>query len=275
MQELPQAVIRANQHNDRSSAGARVTPDSPESTKGWLQAIRRDWDARAKENPRAYINWPEFADDDDAFFASGRQDYEKYVPPFLEKMEFDPRGKVALEIGCGIGRIAKWMSADFGKYIGVDVSPEMVQKASSYGFANAEFRAVSGVDLACIASESVDFVLSFAVFQHVPDKNAIFNYIAETARVLRHGGIFRLHMKGLWSVSLGQLALEAGYTQKGGAANTGRSRWPFIRVRHLDTWQGHSIRPAEAKAKCEALGLKVVEVEAPWTPMMWVGGRKE
>ncbi|HKS80027.1 MAG TPA: methyltransferase domain-containing protein [Candidatus Acidoferrales bacterium] len=252
-----------------------MTPESRDATKGWLQAIRRDWDARAKENPRAYINWPEFADNDDAFFASGRQDYEKYVPPFLKKTEFDPRGKVALEIGCGIGRLAKWMSADFGKYIGVDVSPEMVRKASSYGFANAEFQAASGGDLARIASESVDFVFSFAVFQHVPDKDAIFNYFAETARVLRRGGIFRLHMKGLWSLTFGGLALEAGYIQKGGAANTGRSRWPFIRVRNLDTWQGQSIRPGEAKAKCEETGLEVVDVEAAWTPMMWVGGRKK
>jgi SAM-dependent methyltransferase len=252
-----------------------VKPESEPTAKNWLQEIRRDWDARAKENPRAYINWPEFADDDDAFFASGLQDYEKYVPPFLKKMQVDPRGATVLEIGCGIGRIARWMSRDFGQYIGVDVSPEMVAKASSYGIANARFQAVSGGDLVGIASESVDFVFSFAVFQHVPDKNAIFNYFVETARVLRPGGIFRLHMKGLWSASLGRFALEAGYTQKGGAANTGRSTFPFLRVRRLDTWQGHSIRPSEAVAKCESLGLEVLDVEAPWTTMMWVGGRKK
>src|SRR5579862_7656410 len=103
----------------RQRSGEIVMPDSPTSSKDWLQAIRSDWDARAKENPRAYINWPEFADDDEAFFASGLQDYERYVPTFLKKMQFEPRGKAALEIGCGIGRIARWMSRDFGKYIGV------------------------------------------------------------------------------------------------------------------------------------------------------------
>jgi SAM-dependent methyltransferase len=247
---------------------------TPTPAKDWLQAIRRDWDARAKKNPRAYINWPEIADNEEAFFASGKQDYEQYVPPFLKKMQFDPRGKLALEIGCGIGRIARWMSAEFGGYIGVDVSPEMVRTASSFGFPNAKFYAVSGGDLGGIDGESVDFVFSFAVFQHVPDKSAIFNYFAETARVLRSGGIFRLHMKGLWSVALGRLALEAGYSQKGGAANTGRSRLPFLRFRYLDTWQGRSIRPSEAVARCESLGLEVLDVEAAWTTMMWVGGRK-
>lgn len=49
---------------------------------------------------------------------------------------------------------------------------------------------------------------------------------------------------------------------------------PFVRVRYLDTWQGRSIRPQEALAKCQALGLEVVETEDAWTTMMWIGGRK-
>ncbi len=248
------------------------TPDS--SKKGWLQAIRRDWDARAKENPRAYINWPEIADNEDAFFASGRRDYERYVPPFLKKMEFDPRGKVALEIGCGIGRIGRWMAADFGRYIGVDVSPEMIRKASSYKIPNAKFQAVSGGDLTGIEDASVDFVFSFAVFQHVPDQDAIFNYFAETARVLRPAGVFRLHMKGLWTVTLGRLAVEAGFSQKQKWLDAGFHHVPIVRLRYLDTWQGRSIRPAKAIARCESLGLTVHDVQDAWTSMMWVGGRK-
>ena len=125
-----------------------------------------------------------------------------------------PREKTALEIGCGIGRIARWMSQDFAQYIGVDVSPEMIRKASSYNLPRAHFQAVSGGDLAGIPNASVDFVWSFAVFQHVPDKHAIFNYFQEAARVLRPGGIFRLHMKGLWTLPLGRLMLEAGFPDR-------------------------------------------------------------
>lgn len=138
-----------------------------------LGAIRRDWDKRAKEDARHYINWPYVPNEEGAFFESGRVDYERFVTSFLRKMRFDPRGKAALEIGCGIGRIARWMSQDFATYTGVDVSPEMVRKASGYGIPNATFRAVSGGDLCEIASASVDFVFSFAVFQHVPEKAAI------------------------------------------------------------------------------------------------------
>lgn len=249
--------------------------ETPTSTHDWLAAIRRDWDIRARENARAYINWPDIANEEGAFFISGRCDYERYVKPFFKKMQFEPRDKTGLEIGCGIGRIARWMAADFEQYIGVDVSPEMVRKAISYEIPRATFQAVSGADLKGIPTGSVDFVLSFAVFQHVPDKAAIFNYFAETARVLRHGGIFRLHMKGLWTATVGRFAIEAGFSNNERLVKAGLTCVPFVRLRHLDTWQGLSIRPGEAVEKCESLGLEVLDLEDEWTTMMWVGGRKK
>ena len=109
-------------HGRESLTVDDMPTESTTPEKGWLSRIRREWDARARENARAYINWPDIANEEGAFFTSGRRDYECYVTPFLKKMQVDPKGKVALEIGCGIGRIARWMAADFGHYIGVDVS---------------------------------------------------------------------------------------------------------------------------------------------------------
>ena len=241
----------------------------------WLEAIRRDWDARAREDPRAYINWPDVPNEEGAFFESGGVDYSRFVSPFLGRMKFDPRGKVAVEIGCGIGRIARYMAAEFEQYIGVDVSPEMISKASAYHLPRAKFLVVSGGDLAPLADACADFVFSFAVFQHVPDKDAIFNYFAETARVLRPGGLFRLQMKGLWALRLGSLAVEAGFSNRAWLTKAHLTRIPFVRMRHLDTWQGHSIRPAEAIRQCELHGLEVLDTEGEWTTMMWIGGRKK
>lgn len=261
------------------SARSKPTEEEPPEgsgapAAGWLKEIRRDWDERARENARAYINWPDVANEEEAFFQSGRTDYERYIIPFLRKIQFDPAGRTALEIGCGIGRLARWAAADFGRYIGVDVSPEMVQKAASFGIPRTEFQAVSGGDLSGVADASVDFVYSFAVFQHVPDKAAILNYFAETCRVLKPGGIFRLHMKGLWSLPVGRWMIEAGVTENSRQKKTTHWKMPFVRVRYLDTWQGRSIRPGEAIEKCLSLGLEVTDVEDPWTTMMWIGGRK-
>jgi len=72
-----------------------MTNASPNTEKSWLDAIRRDWDTRARENARAYINWPDVPNEEDAFFASGKTDYDLYVTPFLKKMSLDPRSLVA------------------------------------------------------------------------------------------------------------------------------------------------------------------------------------
>lgn len=249
-------------------------PDSAPHSPGWLERMRRDWDARARENPRAYINWPSVPNEEDAFFASGRADYAKYVTPFLQEMNFDPRGKHALEIGCGIGRLAHCFADDFAHYTGVDVSPEMVAKAQAFKLPRAEFHAVSGGGLGGLPDASVDFIFSFAVFQHVPDRAAIVNYFRETARVLRPGGLFRLHMKGLWTAQLGSLLLEAGYSLHPRLIQRGWRRVPFLRLRHLDTWQGISFTLPEARRLCAELRLDLLDIEDPWTIMQWIGGRK-
>ncbi len=250
-------------------------PDSSQKPLRWLERMRRDWDARARENARAYINWPDVPNEEEAFFASGRADYARYVSPFLQKMNFDPRAKHVLEIGCGIGRLARCFVDEFAQYTGVDVSPEMIAKAQAFHLPRAAFRAVSGSGLDGIADASVDFIFSFAVFQHVPDHAAILNYFREAARVLRPGGLFRLHMKGLWTAQCASLLLEAGYSLNPRLLRRGWSRVPFLRVRHLDTWQGISIPLPEARRECVALGLQVLDVADPWTIMMWVGGKKK
>lgn len=246
----------------------------PPHTPGWQERMQRDWDARARENPRAYINWPQVPNEQQAFLASGRADYAAFVTPFLQKMNFDPRGKRMLEIGCGIGRLAHCFVRDFAHYTGVDVSPEMIAQARAAQIPRAEFHSVSGGGLEQIPGASMDFVFSFAVFQHVPDRAAILNYVRETARVLRPGGLFRLHMKGLWTARAGSLLLESGYSLNPRFQRRGLRRLPFLRLRHLDTWQGISLPLPQVRRACMSAGLEVLDVTDPWTIMMWIGGRK-
>ena len=164
------------------------------------------------------------------------------------------------------------MVGDFGQYIGVDVSPQMVRMASAYQIPRASFHAVSGADLRCIPDVSIDFVFSFAVFQHVPDLGAIYSDSFPKRHASCGGGVFRLQTKGLWSLVLGNVAIEAGLSPK---PRLGPVRFPFARVRHLDTWQGRALAPPTAVRECGARGLKVDETEGKWTVLMWLGGHKE
>ena len=52
-----------------------------------------------------------------------------------------------------------------------------------------------GRTLTGIPDESLDLVVSFQVLQHIPDKEVIRDYIADSFRALRPGGYARLHVK--------------------------------------------------------------------------------
>ena len=45
--------------------------------------------------------------------------------------------------------------------------------------------------------EKFDFVYSYAVFQHIPSREVVFNYLREARRVLKTGGILRCQINGL------------------------------------------------------------------------------
>jgi SAM-dependent methyltransferase len=96
---------------------------------------------------------------------------------------------VILEIGCGIGRVGQVLAPLCKRWIGCDVSPNMLgfarQRLAS--FDNVELVEVSGFDLSSIPSNSIDLVYCTVVFMHLDEWDR-YNYILEAARVLRTGG---------------------------------------------------------------------------------------
>ena len=105
----------------------------------------------------------------------------------------------ALEIGCGPGRLMKPLSRHFGEIHGVDVSDEMIRLARERlaDIPHAHVHATNGASLAQFADESFDFVYSYAVFQHIPSRDVVLEYMREIRRVLKPGGFFRGQFNGL------------------------------------------------------------------------------
>ena len=102
-----------------------------------------------------------------------------------------------LEIGCGLGRMTHCFSEHFAKVYAVDVSSEMLDQAKAHWehLHNVEWILGNGENFDSIGDESMDFVFSFQVFQHVPSPQAVLNNVRETARVLKKGGIAFLHFR--------------------------------------------------------------------------------
>ena len=162
--------------------------------------MREDWDARAREDANYYVAFGRREQTEDEFFATAKEiatslEWElKRLPPAS-----NPRTRRALEIGCGPGRLMKPLSRHFGEIHGVDVSKEMVRLAQERlrDIPHAHVHPTDGASLAQFADESFDLVYSYAVFQHIPDKQVVLDYLRESWRVLKPAGILRAQFNGL------------------------------------------------------------------------------
>lgn len=100
-------------------------------------------------------------------------------------------GETVLDLGSGAGFdcfLAAKRVGNAGRVIGVDMTPEMLEKARENaragGYENVEFR-LGEIEHIPAADNSVDAVISNCVINLVPDKRAAF---AEAFRVLEPGG---------------------------------------------------------------------------------------
>ena len=100
-------------------------------------------------------------------------------------------GETVLDLGSGAG-FDCFLAADKvgrnGKVIGVDMTPEMVEKARDHAckgnYVNVEFR-LGEIENLPVADNSVDVVISNCVINLSPDKRKVFR---EAFRALRPGG---------------------------------------------------------------------------------------
>ncbi len=64
-------------------------------------------------------------------------------------------------------------------------------------FPNARVYQNNGSDLAMFPDAAFDFAFSFIVFQHIPSKAVIENYVREVRRVLQPGALFKFQVQGV------------------------------------------------------------------------------
>jgi SAM-dependent methyltransferase len=173
--------------------------------------MRRDWDHRARENARHYVvtGQPEWTDEE--FFQSGEVTMQEDILNDLANIcgGKDPKSMSVLEIGCGAGRVTRAFARFFGTVYAVDISREMVKLArrAVADFPTAHVYRNSGKDLGAVRRHwwsrwgigpaiEVDFAFSTMVFQHIPSREIIENYVREVHRLLRPGGLFKFQVQG-------------------------------------------------------------------------------
>lgn len=169
-----------------------------------LERMRQDWDERARQNARHYVNTEKQFWTDEEFFRSGEQTVKEEILTDMTNIcqGKDPQQMRVLEIGCGAGRITRALGNLFGTVYAVDVSGEMIRQARQAlaDMPNVQLFQNNGVDLEVLGPIEVDFAFSMIVFQHIPSRDVIENYVRETGKRLRRGGLFKFQVQGDTSI---------------------------------------------------------------------------
>src|SRR2546423_1088338 len=247
-------------------------------------AMRRDWDERARKDAFHYIaSWRKDWDLP-SFLRSGQEDYARFVQPVLARCNIPCSGSVMIELGCGAGRMSHAFAEHYQQVIAVDLSWEMLRRAREIHATknNILWLNANGLDLTFLASGSGDFVFSYLVLQHLPNEDLVFSYIREMLRVLRPGGAFLFQFNGchkptmnfrgrllwgtvdaLWSAGLSDLSRKTVSMFGWDPATAGRS------------WRGAAISASRIAALVESIGGDVREMPAADTPLAWCCGVKK
>ena len=160
--------------------------------------MRSDWNDRASEDAYYYVAFGRRQQEDREFFQTATG-VIAWLEEEMRRLQGAPETRRALEIGCGPGRLMRPLSAHFAEIHGVDVSDRMIQLAERNltGIPHAHVHATSGADLSTFAGEYFDFVYSYAVFQHIPSREVVIQYLREASRVLKVNGILSCQINGL------------------------------------------------------------------------------
>lgn len=216
-----------------------------------LETMRADWDKRARENARHYVQDATHEWDDREFFRSGEINVANDVMADMLRIcggTRSPWDLRMLEIGCGVGRMTRMLARIFGHVTAIDISEEMISRARENlkGLQNVTLVLGDGCSLTSLESEQFDFAFSFIVFQHIPSYEVIQRYCKEVFRVLRPGSLFKFQVQGDTSLD---------------------------RAEH-DTWLGVPVSESKARALADGSGFQLELMQGEGSQIFWLWFRK-
>jgi 2-polyprenyl-3-methyl-5-hydroxy-6-metoxy-1,4-benzoquinol methylase len=127
----------------------------------------------------------------DDFFSTGKEEVER-VFAYLEKKGIAPPDRMlALDFGCGVGRLTRALAARMDEVHGIDVSQNMVARARELNQGapgRMSFFLNRDRDLSMFADASYSFIYSSIVLQHIPYPESL-GYVREFFRLAKPGGL--------------------------------------------------------------------------------------
>ncbi len=160
-----------------------------------LENLQKTWDSFAQTVPLWAVltagKPKDFEWDEKDFFDKG----ELAIKRILEHMTYtwiQPEKNLALDFGCGVGRLSINLAGHFKKVVGVDVSAHMLEHAESYSKkfnrSNCSFIHNPQCNLSVFQSDQFDFIVSMITLQHMKEEYILL-YLKEFIRVLKPNGV--------------------------------------------------------------------------------------
>lgn len=159
-----------------------------------LRQHRRTWEDLGRVDPLwGVITWADKRHgrwEPAEFFATGEQDI-KWLMSWAEQLGLPRERSLALDFGCGVGRLTRPLATHFENYVGVDISEPMLTHARAWNPDCTHCRFVLNTtgDLRAFESDSVDLIYSRYVLQHLPSTGLVESYLREFVRILRSDGL--------------------------------------------------------------------------------------
>lgn len=151
-------------------------PDRPELRDRVFAHIANSWSHYGETEPYwSVLTTEEFRNERidsniDAFVESGKSDVGRFLATLERNGLSIPAGAHCIELGCGVGRLTRWLAPHFARITALDVSPGHLALAKGYvekHFQNTEFRQLRHIeDLSALPQAQVFF--TFLVLQHNP-----------------------------------------------------------------------------------------------------------
>lgn len=171
-----------------------------------LKDVQENWNKFGEDDPLwGILAWPGKEDggwDLESFFNTGEQEIAD-VLAYVQGLGVALVRNVALDFGCGVGRLSQALAVHFDQVHGVDISSAMIAKAQELNRhgERCQYHLNDRDDLRLFADNSFDFIYSNITLQHMPPRFAT-AYMQEFCRVLKPGGIlvFQIpsHPKQWW-----------------------------------------------------------------------------
>lgn len=167
-----------------------------EAAKTFMNGSTEEWRALAREENvlSNILAWPDKRGKwtEEEFYAAGQRDWEDFRRHWSHY--WPELGGTCVEIGVGAGRMTRALAGDFERVVGLDVSPDMIDRARRAAPDHVELHRVDGPHIP-LADDSADALFSVHVLQHLDTYAAMSSYLTEARRVLRSNGSMMVHIE--------------------------------------------------------------------------------